>query len=279
MKPQAYSPASLSFIFQEVKNKDIIKSGSIGIGCTIDSGVFAQISKGSKKTKIYFNNSKLHFPTVLYVVNKLINVACEVQLKSDLPLGCGFGLSSASSLATAWAINKVFSLKKTSFELAALAHKSEILNKSGLGSVATQYRGGFLVKTRAGLPVLASTLPFTGKILYCLLFGKLLTSKILKDKLLLLSINKNAHQALLKINKLKKPTLENIFDIALISTTDCGFLNNMRMQKFVNKTKKIGGSITCALLGKMLISTKIPEIDKSVKLIKVRVTDDTVKLL
>ena len=66
----------------------------------------------------------------------------KVDLTSPLPLGCGFGLSGAASLATAYALNELLHLGKDMETLAMIAHVAEVENRTGLGDVCSQYHGG-----------------------------------------------------------------------------------------------------------------------------------------
>jgi pantoate kinase len=178
---KAFAPGNISCIFQIHEDIDPAKMGSMGLGFTINKGVTVDVQEANK-TEIFFNGEKIEFSTVRSVVNQLIShpefisgssfyqtgkmlkyyekhyllrrVAVQhdefgiaVHISSDLPLGGGFGISGASALATAYAINDLFNLKKTKLDLAKIAHIAEIENKTGLGDVTNQYFGGCLLKT------------------------------------------------------------------------------------------------------------------------------------
>src|SRR3989344_721988 len=101
---QAYCPASLSFIFKVCPDKNLLRMGSVGVGCTVNEGVKVHVEK-SDDLKILFNHKPLTFPTVLSVVKKITRLPFSVNITSALPLAYGFGISGASALATAFAIN------------------------------------------------------------------------------------------------------------------------------------------------------------------------------
>ena len=149
---KAFAPGNISCVFVIRKTKNPNKSGSLGIGFTVDKGVTVTIkklnnkSKKTKKNKIYFNNKKMELSFVDSVIKKLTKERFIVKIKSQLPLGSGFGISGASALATAYAVDKLLKLKLPKKKLAFIAHISEVENGTGLGDVVNQYFGGFLVK-------------------------------------------------------------------------------------------------------------------------------------
>src|SRR3989304_7084231 len=95
---RASCPASLSFIFKVCPNKNLLKMGSVGVSCTVDQKVLAEVEK-SKKIEIIFNGKHIKFPTVSSVLAELKKSPVKVSIKSSLPLGCGFSISGASALA------------------------------------------------------------------------------------------------------------------------------------------------------------------------------------
>src|SRR3990167_1983065 len=132
--------------------------GSYGIGFTLNEGVIAEASRAKKKG-VFYNNLPISFPTVISVINRLTEEKLRVHIKSKLPLGCGFGLSGASALAAAYAINGLLKLKKSKKELAIIAHTAEVENKTGLGDVVNQYYGGFCIKSKPSSYFIVEKIP------------------------------------------------------------------------------------------------------------------------
>lgn len=252
--------------------------GSVGIGCTVDKGVIVRI-KSQSTTSIYFNETPVQLPTITSVVNSLTKEPVVVQIESELPLGYGFGISGAGTLACAFALNKLFKLGKNRLELTKIAHVAEIINRTGLGSVGTQITGGFLFKTSPGLPVKAAKLPLLGKKVYAVVIDKLETPSILKDKKRLKKINQAADFALEKIRQLENFTLEDIIDIAYIFAKKSGFLTNSKTFSLIKNIIDSGGHATMAMLGEVVISSKKPKLEGNYHLEKLTITDDIVHLL
>jgi len=152
-KVSAFSPGNISCTFVIKKSKNPKKTGSLGLGFTLNKGVVVTVKKSNTKNIIYFNNKKINFLTVNSVVKKLTNEKLQVKIKSELPLSYGFGISGASALATAYAANKLLNLKKTKKELAHTAHIAEVENLTGLGDVVNQFYGGFFGKVQTKLHI------------------------------------------------------------------------------------------------------------------------------
>ena len=253
MYKSASYPASLSFFFKACPDKDPLKAGSIGIGCTIDKKVTTIVSQ-NKQTQVFFNGQPISFPTVLSVTTALTDKPLLIKIKSDLPLGFGFGISAASALSTTCAINKLLKLNKTNKELTEISHVAEITNKTGLGSIATAVTGGFLLKTKPGLPVEATHFPFAGKKLYAVIVKGLATPKILKNAKRLSFINQAAGEALEKTKRHDNLTLADILDLSLDFAKKSNLLENKAAALLISKIKKAGGHATISMLGQVVIS-------------------------
>ena len=109
---KAFCPGNASCIFRIVENKDRTKRHSLGVGFTVDKGVIVNVGK-SDKTEVFANGRKIRFPTVLTVIKELTQEPVKVEIKDQLPSGAGFGISGASALATAYALNELLNLKKS----------------------------------------------------------------------------------------------------------------------------------------------------------------------
>lgn len=272
IKAKASCPACLSFLFKVCPDKNPIKMGSIGISCIVDKKVEVEIEK-ARTTKILFNKKSIKFPTVSYVIDKLTKSPVKVSITSILPLGYGFSISGASALATASALNKLFNLKKTKSELSKIAHVAEIVNRTGLGSVATQITGGFLRKTRPGIPVQAIKLPFVGSKLYVTIIDRLLTPTILKNKQTVEKVNITADQIMEEIKNKRSLILRDIIDYSYSFVKTSGLLQDSRVISVIEQIRKAGGHATMAILGKVVISDT-PFVSGDYQVVELTITED-----
>src|SRR3989338_2543287 len=270
---KAFAPGNISCIFVIKKTKKPEKSGSLGMGFTVNKGVFVTIRKinnykkfiknkinikniKNNKNIIHFNNKKINFPTVDSVIEKLSDERVVVYIKSELPLGYGFGISGAAALATAYALNKLLNLKKSKKELAIIAHIAEVENSTGLGDVINQYFGGFLVKYESSYKFKAARLPIKNKAVYCKYFSPIETKKIISDEKIKNRINNAGIRALNKIKVLNENNLDfkNLIKISKEFSISSGLLKNKKVIKTVKEIEKNNGNASMIMLGNAVFS-------------------------
>ena len=229
MKVKAFAPGNVSCIFRIVDSKD--NKHSLGVGFTVDKGVNVSVSK-SNKVEIYVNGKKIRFLTVLMVVKELTDSGVKVEIKDELPSGVGFGVSGASALATAYAVNKLLKLGKSKKELAMVVHKAEVVNGTGLGDVGGQFKGGFNMKLKKGKPFSGVSLDIKGNVYYAY-FSKIKTKNVINSKLKKKRINKAGDRALKRVKLLRKRTLKDIIRISKDFSLESGLLKNKRVKSIV----------------------------------------------
>jgi len=207
MRSKFFAPASITCFFAPVLREDPLKSGSLGVSIALCKGVRVSVEPSNDLT-ILVNGERWEFPTIQTIID-ILNFKGKIWIEMDFPAGCGFGMSGASALASALAINQALNLNKSFFELADLAHKAEVINRTGLGDVVTQSFGGVVVRKSASCPSKCSIDRFLWNLnLDLLIMGDLPTEQILSD----LSLDEivRVGKACLK-EFLRNPTIENLF--------------------------------------------------------------------
>ena len=145
----AWCPGHISGYFKPVYGKDLKKTGSLGAGLVIDKGVIAEVrtARATEVQVLRVNEEGQviervgRSPPIEYLADRL-GVHAAITTRCRLPIAAGFGLSAAALLATATALNRLFSLGKSPQECAFIAHESEIIHHTGLGDVAACQGGG-----------------------------------------------------------------------------------------------------------------------------------------
>ncbi len=254
----AFAPANISLFFTIEEDPDPAKMGSKGAGFTLDGGVCARAAVASADTTIYFNGECISFPTVESVIDQLHAPKISLELESNLPLGCGFGLSGASALVTAYAINDLCKLGKSRLELAKTAHMAEIVNKTGLGDVVNQYFGGFCIKWVRSSEFTVDHLPLGGKTIYYNIFSPLSTKKILTSSEKKGRITTAGNETLQRLKDMMKgntPTLDDLFLLSKQFVMNAQLIEDPLVLQTIEAIEKVGGRATMILLGNGVVST------------------------
>ncbi len=285
---KAFAPGNISCVFKVIPHADATRMHSLGMGFTLKEGVEVTVSE-HRETSVLFNGQIIDFPTVRAVTDRLTQDAgvagVKVDLTTPLPLGCGFGLSGAASLATAYALNGLLHLGKDVETLAMIAHVAEVENRTGLGDVCSQYHGGWLVKLREGAPLVADRLPIAEQPIYYRYFGPIQTSEVLGNREQTIRINRAADAALGVLQTLigeteelgtnpqnqarinQKPVrnemegrsgghkLKTCFRVSKRFSVESGLLSDTRVIETIEQIEAEGGVASMIMLGNGVFST------------------------
>ena len=260
---RAFAPGNISCVFKVIPHADPARMHSLGMGFTITEGVEVIVSE-HHETEVLFNGERINFPTVRAVVNRLTQNSriggVKVDLTSSLPLGCGFGLSGAASLATAYALNEFLAARKDNEALAMIAHIAEVKNRTGLGDVCSQYHGGCLVKLQEGSPLTADRLSIGEQPIYYRYFGPIQTSEVLGNKEQTTRINHAADAALRTLQMLTnaKPSddlFNACFAVSKQFSVESGLLSDTRVIETIRGIEAEGGVASMIMLGNGVFST------------------------
>lgn len=145
----AFCPGHISGYFFPVRGDDPATTGSIGAGMVIKEGVTVRVRRSETPSilarRIGPDGSILEefreSPPLSYLTGKFPDIV-QIETTCHLPIGAGFGLSAATLMASAFAINALCKTGLTPFECCQYAHESEILHRTGLGDVAACQGGG-----------------------------------------------------------------------------------------------------------------------------------------
>lgn len=253
----AFAPGNISGVFKIIHHEDATKMHSLGTGFTVKEGVDVTVSRDSQTT-VLFNEDKIRFPTVSAVVRRLTSQPMRVEIATPLPLGCGFGLSGASALAAAYAVNALLKLSKSEVELAMIAHVAEVEHRTGLGDVCAQYNGGCLVKLREGHPLDAQQLSIREQPIFYRYFSPIRTSAVLENVEQRARINDAADEAL---RRLEEFTRSNSVDFNLyvrvskMFAVNSGLLADANVQRAIEEIEANNGVASMIMLGNAVFGT------------------------
>ena len=260
---RAFAPGNISCVFKVIPHADAARMHSLGMGFTVTEGVEVTVSE-HHETEVLFNGQRINFPTVRAVVSRLTQnsgiAGIQVDITSPLPLGCGFGLSGAAALATAYALNELLQKHKDAEVLAMIAHVAEVENRTGLGDVCSQYHGGCLVKLKEGAPLVADRLPIVEQPIYYRYFGPIQTSEVLGNREQTARINRAADVALNVLQTLtsakSSPELFNAcFTVSKRFSVESGLLSDVQVIDTIAQIEAEGGVASMIMLGNGVFST------------------------
>ncbi|HKU84316.1 MAG TPA: hypothetical protein VJP58_09760 [Candidatus Nitrosocosmicus sp.] len=162
---QAYSPGHITGFFStpdsHISTTDPKFLGSMGAGFSIDKGITSTVkvfSSTEKNCEIRLNgipNFELkvsNFVVASYM--RLIHkpVYLSIEHESDLPIGYGLGSSGSAALSLSYALNEALKTNLTKVQAAQIAHHADIACRTGLGTVISEYTGGFELRLKVGGP-------------------------------------------------------------------------------------------------------------------------------
>ena len=253
----AFAPGNVSGVFKIVRDDDPRRMHSLGMGFTVSHGVTAAVSE-APAVEIAFNGEVFDFATVRNVVEALSGRPVKVRLESALPLSGGFGLSGASALATAYALNARFELGLDERALGMAAHVAEVKNLTGLGDVCGQFHGGCLAKFVPGDPLAAVALPVSEQAVFYRYFSPIRTQEIIGDPEHAARINAAADAALADLGGLADQGVSAFGEYVTVAkrfSVASGLLRHPDVRRIIAEVEAAGGAASMIMLGNAVFST------------------------
>ena len=253
---KAFAPGNVSGVFKIIPNEDPARMHSLGMGFTIADGVTVTVAE-SDSTSVLFNANPIEFATVRTVLAKLAGARVSIEIETVLPLSGGFGLSGASSLATAFAVNELLGLGLTEDALAMVAHVAEVENLTGLGDVAGQFNGGCLIKLVPGDPLAAVSLPVPEQVVHYRYFSPINTRDVIGNSEQRERINAAADTALTELARLKNRSESEFacyIGIAKEFSMQSGLLLDDDVKSAIRECEERGGTASMIMLGNAVFS-------------------------
>ncbi len=253
---KAFAPGNVSGVFKIIADEDPAKMHSLGMGFTVADGVTVTVAK-SESTSVLFNANPIEFATVRTVLAKLTRTRVSIEIETDLPLSGGFGLSGASSLATAFAVNELLGLGLTEDALGMAAHVAEVENLTGLGDIAGQFNGGCLIKLVCGDPLAAVSLPVPEQIVHYRYFSPINTKDVIGHPQQRQCINAAADTALAELARLAgrgESEFARYISVAKEFSMRSGLLSDDNVKSAIRECEETGGTASMIMLGNAVFS-------------------------
>ena len=222
--------------------KDPVKIGSRGAGFNINAFGITEIKllSAEAKSKIFINGIELnekaettHF--IVNYVNRFVKKPISVEIRHifDFPVGCGYGASGAGALGTIFGLSRLLKIKMSKLEKIRIAHISEVINKTGLGTVCGQMTGGLCILKEPGFPCISERVNIPKNlIVVCGTFGIIHTKSILNDPIISGVIKEEGNKALYKL--IQKANIKNFMQSSIQFVKNTKITNFLKLN-FVNE--------------------------------------------
>jgi pantoate kinase len=203
-------------------------------------------------------------------------VTATVDIETDVPVGCGFGVSGAAALATSIAVNEEFGLEHDREQMVAAAHVADVLAGTGLGDVVPQSLGGVVTRVEPGAPEIGlfGSIEHEDPRVGYTVFGSLETADVLDNDDAMERVNKAGESALDGL--LKDPSVDELIDLSWEFALEAG-LTTERVEEGVGEARSAGGKASMAMLGETVYGTGDDALDAFEEV--TRVCDEGAKLL
>ena len=162
---QAYSPGHITGFFStpdsHISTIDPKFLGSMGAGFSIDKGITSTVKVFSSNENNYeiklngipnFELKVSNFVIASYMRVIREPVYLSIEHESDLPIGYGLGSSGSAALSLSYALNEALKTNLTKVQAAQIAHNADVVCRTGLGTVISEFTGGFELRLSVGGP-------------------------------------------------------------------------------------------------------------------------------
>jgi len=241
MPATAYAPGSVTIVFVPQDS-----DASLGVSFATAGGATATVEEGGAESSVSLNGRPVHIAPVTGVLDRLGTTA-TVRLETDVPIGCGFGVSGAATLATALAVNEEQALGHDRDELVEASHRAEVAAGTGLGDVFVQERGGLVWNTGEGV----ERIPRTDRIEYAT-YGGITTADVIGDDETIERVARVGRNALATLDP--EGPLEDLFEVSWTFAKRTG-LAPERIAEDVREARRADGAATMAMLGETVVTT------------------------
>lgn len=189
MTAHAFAPGHVSGLFAVHDDApDLLHRGSRGAGWSVDLGATASVDADAAahgRTTVTIDGVAQDAPVTRDALARLApGRAFDVRLRLGLPVGQGFGMSAAGTLAACLAAASAAGLEPE--EALAATHAAEVASGTGLGDAVGSWFGAGEVRMRPGCPphgwALRIEPPPGTRFLFCVLGRGIPTPSIIKDE-------------------------------------------------------------------------------------------------
>jgi pantoate kinase len=245
MTTTAHAPGSVTTVFVPQG-----EASSLGVSFATADGVTATVAPAGETTVVLDGEAATVEP-VAGVLDRL-DCTARVTLETAVPIGRGFGVSGAATLATALAANEEFGLRMGRGELVEAAHRAEVAAGTGLGDVFVQERGGLVWNAGNGVERVARD-----DVIAYESYRSIATEEVLADEAALERVRTAGHDALASFGP--GLPLADLLDLSWSFAERTG-LATEQVTESVETVWDAGGAATMAMIGETVVAAGAPSV-------------------
>jgi pantoate kinase len=180
----AFAPAHVSGLFAvHDEPREPLAKGSRGAGWSLSLGATAKV-RLAPETRIFVAGKPFDAPVTRAALAMLSpGTGLQVELRLDLPVGQGFGMSAAGSLAAALAAASLLGLEPE--RALEATHTAEVQSGTGLGDAVGSWFGAGETRIKPGCPphgwAMRVEPPQGTEFLFCVMGRGIATPTIIQD--------------------------------------------------------------------------------------------------
>ena len=244
----AFCPGHITCFFHPVRSYDPMQAGSIGVGIKLSKGAKVSLEERSDdKIITIMDGTECDCGITKAAIREIDRTrGYNVIIENDLPVGQGFGMSAAGSLAAALCACEAAG--KGIEEAFGAAHRSEIAGGGGYGDVSgIRGRSHVPIRSIAGLPpfgkVINSGLRMKN-VTVAVLGTPLNTGDTLSNKETVAKIQEYGSRMVTDF--IERSSIELLFDYSKEFSEAIG-LETQEMKKALSELRKEGNAGMCML--------------------------------
>ncbi|HEV2317463.1 MAG TPA: hypothetical protein VGV89_07815 [Thermoplasmata archaeon] len=262
----AFAPGHLTGVFEPaIEAADPRARGSLGAGVALEVGAWAQArwTPGRSRRVSVGGDLGAPWPISRDVAERLVadrRGTLRVDLRHELPIGQGFGMSAAGALATGLAVAGALGVPAQ--RAIETAHLAELFGGGGQGGVAAILRPGLERRDRPGIPPWGriSHRPWSGRIFLVVMGAPIPSPTLLHDPEFLDRVGRSGHDGLRALRR--GWSAERLFEEAEAFTDRLG-LAPPSWGRIVRRLRGAETRVAQAMLGRSLFAVAFtPEAER-----------------
>ena len=248
MRAETFVPGHISCVFRPVRDPDIDRTGSLGLGIRLSLGCRATVcTREDRDIVIRMNGRESEAPITRMAVESMApGIGLDIDLEHSLPVEQGFGTSASGTFGAALCVASITGRDRNS--ALAAAHRAECTLGGGLGDLMAIDSGfGVPVRESPGLNGRVSDSGLEFRELTLIVFdGPLRTESVLGDGEMMNRVSRAGDEAMRAFSS--DPTVSGLFAVSNRFSESIG-IESDEVQRAVSLIREEGYRAGMCMLG------------------------------